>query len=173
MGADSFKSQGLQLKLGGARMAGSPPALGPQGGGVRLATQPAEQAPQHPAGAPVFSITPSAPTQPSKLTAPLGGSKIPSMKTSQAGGGARDSFTPAGNGARIRLAGMAPAPLAQEAPPQAQPEAPAPAMAGGGESVVLCEAVAEMPDGQRWVAPYEAVFPAGAKFLGVTSRATK
>lgn len=166
MGADSFKPQGqVQLQLGGRRTAG--PALGPQGGGVKIATAAESGAP----AAPVFSVTPSAPAAPAKATAPLGGSKIPSMKTSQAGGGARDAFTPAGNGARIRLAGQAPSPMtASEPEPQQPQEEPAPQLAGG-EEVILCEAVAEMPNGQRYVAPYEAVFPKGAKFLGVTSRA--
>lgn len=176
MGADSFKSQGIQLQLGGARRMGGP-ALGPQNGGVPIVQQGEPTAPPA-ARTPVFSVSPSTPasnqTQP---TAPLGGSKIPSMRKSQAGGGARDAFTPAGQGAQVRLAGGPQAPIQTEPAPQLdrrpapQPQPQPAAELAGAEQVVLCEAIAEMPDGQQWAAPYEAVFPAGAKFLGV--RTTK
>lgn len=175
MGADSFKSQGIQLQLGGARRMGGP-ALGPQNGGVPIVQQGEPTAPPQ-ARTPVFSISPSAPAVPqAQQTAPLGGSKIPSMRKSQAGGGARDAFTPAGQGAQVRLAGAPQAPIQTEPPAQLErrpaPQPPQPqAELAGAEQVVLCEAIAEMPDGQQWAAPYEAVFPAGAKFLGV--RTTK
>lgn len=176
MGADSFKSQGIQLQLGGRRMGG--PVLGPQGGGVPIVQQADPAAPQPQARTPVFSVSPSAPAPiATQATAPLGGSKIPSMRKSQAGGGSRDAFTPAGQGAQVRLAGAPQAPIPVEQPaqlerrPAPQPQAQPQAELAGADQVVLCEAIAEMPDGQQWAAPYEAVFPAGAKFLGV--RTTK
>lgn len=169
MGADSFKGQGIQLQLSGRRV--GTPALGPQGGGVSIVQRP-DPAGAAPGQMPGFSIKPSSP-QPAQPTAPLGGSKIPSMKTSQAGGGARDQFSPAAGGRRVVLLGAGQAAEAPEIAAPAQPQhAPqGAALSGGGEEVVLCEAIAEMPDGQRWSAPYEAVFPKGAKFLGVKTTA--
>jgi hypothetical protein len=60
---------------------------------------------------------------------------------------------------------VGPRPVAQATPaPQPSPEL------SGDEEVHMIEVVGELPDGRQYVAPFDAVFPKGARILGMRER---
>lgn len=60
---------------------------------------------------------------------------------------------------------------APAAAPVAAPQAPAPSQElSGGEQVHVVEVVGEGPDGRKYIAPFDVVFPKGSRILGMRER---